>query len=603
MTRPVHALVLGVALSLFATASFAATVEQKGQPEQTITAMQSYGVNVPTEKGLRTVVPAGWRTYVHESITLPETMTWNPGQPWISVLGDLAEKCHAVVLVDWQDKAVYLRTVEVALDQDAKQAQVLQAATTPLPRFDVPATNAAPATAVALTELSASRPMPVAAPVTALAAAPTSAVALASAQPSVNAAESKPLVEKQVATAAVPASDVAKTLAPTEQLVSEHAPKLAQVQKPPMDVPVTALTAAPVQPAEVAQAAQSGANLMAAALTAAVPALASTNAPSVASAQAQVVVVRAVPPAAPAPVLASTVAPTLSGSADFTYEAPVALNKPEARTVAQGIANRFHLRLVWQAPDVQLHGPVTLLGNSAEEDVRLLQKALGVFSPVAFDIPTGQAVLAVRSFRGDYPDLAAQAPKRPVVVASQPGVPVVVASNVNQPVAPVVASVVIPASAPIAPVAPLAPVVAEPVVTAGDVKPLSAETAKAPELSVAQVVVPEAASNAAAVGAPAAVTPPVRSLLTADTAVPELELTLRLGEPLEVAISRFAESQLYTVDWQVQGGFKANRELTYRGKTLTDVLGQFLPALGVSADINKQEKHIVVRPADPVRDL
>src|SRR5437868_2986918 len=119
MPRPVHALVLGVALTLFVTTGFAATVEQKGQPEQTITAMQSYGVNVPTEKGLRTAVPAGWRTYVHESITLPETMTWKPGESWISVLGDLATRCHAVVLVDWQEKAVYLRTVEVALDQDA----------------------------------------------------------------------------------------------------------------------------------------------------------------------------------------------------------------------------------------------------------------------------------------------------------------------------------------------------------------------------------------------------------------------------------------------------------------------------------------------------
>jgi hypothetical protein len=117
------------------------------------------------------------------------------------------------------------------------------------------------------------------------------------------------------------------------------------------------------------------------------------------------------------------------------------------------------------------------------------------------------------------------------------------------------------------------------------------------------VVLPEAVSGTAAKSPATAVAPPVRSLLTADTAAPELELTLRLGEPLEVAISRFAESQLYTVDWQVPGGFKANRELTYRGKTVTEVLGQFLPALGVSADINKQEKHIVVRPADPVRDL
>ncbi|KWU17828.1 hypothetical protein [Burkholderia cenocepacia] len=591
MTRPVHALVLGVALSLFATSGFAATVEQKGQPEQNIPAMQSYGVNVPTEKGLRTVVPAGWRTYVHESITLPETMTWKPGQSWTSVVGDLAEKAHAVVLIDWQEKAVYLRTVEVALEQDAKQAQVLQAATTPLPRFDVQQSKTAVGSKTDAPAVDAARPQLAAASIeatpapsskqsTVVASSDKSVPAVAPALPPAVAPEGAASDENKRADKAVPVVDVAKTLAPTEQLLVTDSVKGASTAKLSAQASVSSVAASTDA---------AGASQMAAALTAAVPALAPTQipAPAVAAAATQ----------AALPALAPTVPPAastaLSDSPDFSYQAPVALNKPQARTVAQGIADHFHLRLVWLAPDIQLRGPVTLLGNSAEGDVTLLQKALGVFAPVSFEIPTGQGVLAVRSFYGNYPDLAAQASKQPVVAVSQP-VNQPTASVAQQPVSVVVAS---------APVAPVVQVAAPVVAAAVPEKLVPAETAKAPELSVAQVVVSDVASAPVVASAPAVAAPPARALLTADTSVPELELTVHVGEPLEVAIARFAESQLYTVDWQVQGGFKAKRELSYHGKTIAEVLSQFLPALGVSADINKQEKHIVVRPADPVRDL
>ena len=561
MTRPVHALVLGVALSLLGTTGFASTIEQKGQPEQTLSAMQSYGVNVPTEKGLRSVVPAGWRTYVHQSITLPDSMSWKPGESWITVVGEVADRCHAVVLIDWQEKAVYLRTAEVALDQGAKEAELRQAAITPLPRFD----TSAPAQAAARTAIPA--------PASSVAgdSAVASVAAPAPSAPVAGVIASSKLSSPATAGAGPSTSsvDVAKTLAPTETLVSEHPPARPADQ---VAAPGTTIAAQPKT------AVSSGAAQMAAALTS-VPAIAPNPAPV-----APVVVAQ--PPLAPqlAPTLLPAETPRLSASTDFEYQAPVALNQPQARVVAQGIANRFHLRLVWLAPDIQLRGPVTLLGRSVDEDVALLQKALGVYAPVAFDIPTGQGVLAVHSLEGNYPDLAVNAPATASVAIAAPVRDVLPSATHVEPVIPAQAQAPIERPRAVVPVQAAAPV-------------------SAADLKVATVVVPSAASVAAPTAAPKPVAEASQLLLTADTKVPELELTLHVGQPLEVAIAQFAESQAYTVDWQVAGGFKAKRELTYHGKTVAAVLSQVLPALGVSADINTQEKHIVVRPADPLRDL
>jgi hypothetical protein len=88
-------------------------------------------------------------------------------------------------------------------------------------------------------------------------------------------------------------------------------------------------------------------------------------------------------------------APALASSADFRYSASVALNKPSARTVAQAIANRFNLRLVFAMPEFKLKGPVTLLAESAEQDVMLLQKAIGRFGPAVLEVSAAENVLRV----------------------------------------------------------------------------------------------------------------------------------------------------------------------------------------------------------------
>ncbi|MCC5609590.1 hypothetical protein LC612_23140 [Nostoc sp. CHAB 5834] len=70
------------------------------------------------------------------------------------------------------------------------------------------------------------------------------------------------------------------------------------------------------------------------------------------------------------------------------------------------------------------------------------------------------------------------------------------------------------------------------------------------------------------------------------------------NEPLEDAILRFVRSEGFTLEWKVKGGFEANRNMTFVGASLIEVLSQVLPPLGLSADVYTHDKHIVVRPGE-----
>jgi hypothetical protein len=85
--------------------------------------------------------------------------------------------------------------------------------------------------------------------------------------------------------------------------------------------------------------------------------------------------------------------PKLGSTRDFAYSVPVSVNRPPARWIAQAIANRYNLRLVWAAPEVNLVGPVTLLANNPRQDVTLLQKALGVKGPIVLEISESEKVI------------------------------------------------------------------------------------------------------------------------------------------------------------------------------------------------------------------
>lgn len=234
--------------------------------------------------------------------------------------------------------------------------------------------------------------------------------------------------------------------------------------------------------------------------------------------------------------------PVLSSTPEFVYTHPVAVNRPSAKKIAQSIAFKYQVRLVWAAPDYQLRGPVTLLANSPEQDVQLLQRAMGLYAPVVVEyFPTEKVIRALSK------------------------------SVIQQG--------------------------AQAVAAAAEAQYLSQATeASAPVSTAAPSSDPQQAGGVQAVLNEIA---PVFNALKSPQAQPDtgtqLTLTVGVGEPLEHALTRFARQQGFTLDWQVSGGFEANRQLQYQGSTIASVLSEVLPPLGISADIYTRDKHIVVR--------
>lgn len=316
MIRFVHAVALGLALQCVTGAALAAQLEQLGQPEAPVTTMATYGMDVATRAGLRTVVPAGWHLFIHQDALLPETMAWKMGASWPQVLAEFADTSKLAVLIDWKARTVFVRTAEVAYEESARRQETSQAATTPLPRFD----DAVRADAQVAGRI-------------------------------------KELEDKQGATAS-------KSEAPSA------VPK-------PEPTPVIRTNPTPAMEQASRQAAATGA----------------------------------------------VQAPKSNGQ--FAYREAVALNKPSVRSVAQAIANKYGLRLMWAAPEMALKGPVTLLANSAEEDVYLLQKAMGVFSPVVLELegPAKRLWVVPRDKAGtrpEIPDVVSAPAATAAPVASEP---------------------------------------------------------------------------------------------------------------------------------------------------------------------------------------
>lgn len=587
MTRPAHVLVLGVLFGLFTQTALASSLEQTGKPEQQITVTKTYGVGVTTAKALRTLVPSGWRTFIQPSAELPDSMSWDVGQEWTAVLSKLADTGKVAVHVDWAEKSVFIRKPGSSAVIGSAVADAAHDALTPLPRFEPVSLAAAvglskavpPAISPHIAEASAAVVSP--SPAKSINAdinpvAPTAVAAVveksredmlpqATAPVFTQKGSIAPSVQdKQLAIentklndevtrlkAELTASQVARER--NEAIATNHKEALASIVADAQNAPNAAM---PEFPAPVVDlSAKPLAPLAAVSAVPAQPAVQASTAVEMADA-----LIAQAPGVTPRTTLAT------SGSDDFAYTKPIGLNKPDARKVAQGIASRFHLRLVWAAPEVQLRGSVTLLGASAEEDMTLLGKALGHFSPVRMEIPTGQGILLVVSKTGVYPDIATNSFPTDSRLAAQTNGDT--DSRTNRHVEGIT----------------IEPVSAAHVVAATGTPALS------PTLATVAV-------SAKALEPAPVVVAPVVELATGYV------LTVNRGEPLELAIPQFARENGFTVEWQVSGGFEAKRSMTFAGESIKDVLLQVLPKLGVSADINKQTSHIVVRPVDPARDF
>ena len=644
MNRPVHALVLGLTLSLLASASFASVLEMKGSPEPNVTTMPAYGMDVATRMGLKTVIPASWQLFVHRSVSLPETMNWNRGEAWPAVLTKFAADNQMAVLIDWDNHVVMLRSPEQALEEGATRQEIAQAAITPLPKFgdalpksaktpalaqtkpdtirpasaantELPTFNivTAPESGKALAQASApTKPVapaaPVASPMVAAKVLPASIspapadklaqpagavnpVALAQTAPvkpatvvapsaTAPAVQAKPAVLSPVGTedasklAALRHARAAEDakLAALQKARSEEDAKLVVAQKTRESVSANlaatqkerdsiAAKLAEAQKASEAEAAKL-ASLKKATEAEAAKLEAAQAATKVAVAAIPVIRVNPTPAMVASQQEAAKSAPAvkLASTAEFSYTEAVALNRPTVRNVAQAIAERFNLRLVYAGEEFTLRGPVTLLAESPEQDAHLLGRAVGNFGPVVLEVDAAQKILRVLPRNATPQQLAEIRSRRPVVMTRVPVAPAAVA-------APAVSG---PMMAKVAP--------------AVTVNALPAAVAKAPALVAAQPVVAPATQTAK---------PATDTVLT-------LELEAR--QPLEDGLTRFARAQDFTIEWKVSGGFEANSSMSFTGRTVREVLSQVLPKLGLSADIYTREKHIVVRPGDAALD-
>lgn len=119
---------LAVAAFTLLSGSVFASVEYNGTPDAQIPVLKTYGVDVPTRNGLKSVLPQGWTLFIHKSVTLPEQMSWKPGDPWTQALEDMAQQQDLLLKLDWDRKTVTIETREVAAAEKAKQQAPVAAA-------------------------------------------------------------------------------------------------------------------------------------------------------------------------------------------------------------------------------------------------------------------------------------------------------------------------------------------------------------------------------------------------------------------------------------------------------------------------------------------
>jgi len=112
-----------IAASLLVSAH-AADLEQVGTPQRNPALMKGYGVDVPVRSALRQVVPDGWELFIHKQAALPAGMSWKVDEPWPQVLARFSASSNLAVKVDWDKKAVYIRTPEIARSEAAAAAPV-----------------------------------------------------------------------------------------------------------------------------------------------------------------------------------------------------------------------------------------------------------------------------------------------------------------------------------------------------------------------------------------------------------------------------------------------------------------------------------------------
>lgn len=539
---------VALALTLTCCASaLAAPLEQIGTPDSGAAAMQTYGVDVPVKTALKALLPAGWQLFVHRSVELPPTASWTLGQTWVQALEAFARAHDQAVLIDWNARAVYFRSAEVALEEGAQRAQTAQAATTPLPRLASAVTANTPAAATPPADPPAAA-VPVAATQPVARAVDAPGAPISASRPSFVRTQPEAQPEAQPtasARATGGAASDAQTLAVSprgESAPAATAPVVEARRFEPVAVPFEMTRRA--NQAQRAPAADSAA-----------PALA-VQAQSVAPQPA------ASEPPGRAPVdTSATESAQPFGSMSF--------NRAAVGDVLAHAARLHGYSVSFEAPATRFPGAVTLLGTDMGEELRLMARALGPASAVRFELYRGSQVVRVLPAAPGVALLSV--PERPFAgivverVATTPAVAPVPATN----------TVAVKASGPAA--APSAPSTAAP----------SMQTAP-------QRAAPDTADAMASAEAskPAPVPP----------AVTALTLKLNEGDSLRDALEQFLRANGFELRWNISEDLQAGWPVSLEGASVSAVLGKLMPRVNLSADIYTPSALVVVRAADAALD-
>ena len=164
LRRPLLAVpFLALALSGPLSSVHAQSLTQIGSPEAAAPQLKTYGADVPIKSGLKSLAPSGWEVMVHRSAELPETISWRPEDTWVSALASFSDNNNLSLKIDWAKKIIFIRSRAAALEEGAREKEIVNAATTPLPSYrEKPAVQQPPTIVAAVKDA----PVPSQAPAT-----------------------------------------------------------------------------------------------------------------------------------------------------------------------------------------------------------------------------------------------------------------------------------------------------------------------------------------------------------------------------------------------------------------------------------------------------
>ena len=267
-----------------------------------------------------------------------------------------------------------------------------------------------------------------------------------------------------------------------------------------------------------------------------------------------------------------------------------AFNRAPLREPLEALAQRHGLTLIYEAGDISLPGPLTLmLGEDLGEDLKLLERALGPTVPLSITLYRAEKELVVGLSDGEpffasvdarpqpKPSILARLFRRVPTLAQEPrALSAAIALRPESHAKPEVEGADMPESAPVR-VAHEAPPAS-----------LAVSTASVPST----VSVPSMASM-----------PVVEAEATTEQAspAPQPAITFELipGERLSVALERLFANQGWTLVWKVSGDFEAAAPARVQGNSIAEVLRQLLPQLGLSADLYTPSRYAVIRLTQP----